>query len=44
MGYKINDNLFYYLDMGGQHNEYYWGKRFNIPMKNIYGWQWLIYI
>ena len=31
-----NANLFYYLDKGGQHNEYYWGKRFHIPLKNLF--------
>lgn len=29
-------NLFYYLDKGGQHNEYYWGRRFNNPLKNLF--------
>ena len=26
LGYKLNDNLFYYLDHGGQHSEKYWGE------------------
>lgn len=36
LGFRLNDNLFYYLDEGGQHNEYYWGRRFNIPMEDLY--------
>lgn len=39
IGYKSSGqsaNLFYYLDKGGQHNEYYWGKRFHIPLKNLF--------
>ena len=35
IGYTPKE-LFYYLDKGGQHNEYYWGKRFNIPMNRLY--------
>eukprot|EP01095_Lingulamoeba_sp_RSL-Kostka_P007819 TRINITY_DN2548_c0_g1_i1.p1 TRINITY_DN2548_c0_g1~~TRINITY_DN2548_c0_g1_i1.p1 ORF type:complete len:390 (-),score=110.83 TRINITY_DN2548_c0_g1_i1:37-1206(-) len=35
-GYKMNDTLYYYLDNGGQHNEYYWGKRFYNPMLDFY--------
>jgi hypothetical protein len=39
IGYKSSaplQNLYYYLDKGGQHNEYYWGKRFTIPMKSLF--------
>jgi predicted alpha/beta superfamily hydrolase len=36
IGYKTNQTLFYYLDKGGQHSEAYWGKRFYIPMINLY--------
>ena len=36
IGYKPKETLFYYLDKGGQHNEYYWGKRFSIPMNRLY--------
>jgi hypothetical protein len=32
--------LGYYLDVGGQHNEYYWGARFHIPMS--FGYQPLV--
>lgn len=37
MGYVANSSLFYYLDQGGQHSEYYWGRRFNMPMIYLYG-------
>lgn len=36
LGQKMNSTLFYYLDEGGQHSEYYWGKRFYIPMEDLY--------
>jgi hypothetical protein len=36
LGYVMNSNLFHYLDKGGQHNEYYWGRRFHIPMTDLY--------
>jgi predicted alpha/beta superfamily hydrolase len=36
LGYSLNQNLFYYLDKGGQHNEYFWGRRFWIPMTNLF--------
>ncbi|KAH3757936.1 alpha/beta hydrolase [Pelomyxa schiedti] len=36
LGWVLDTNLFYYLDVGGQHNEYYWGKRFWIPMTDLY--------
>lgn len=36
-GYTESRNLFYYLDKGGQHSESYWGKRFWIPMTDLYG-------
>lgn len=35
-GFVLNQTLFYYLDQGGQHNEYFWGKRFWIPMTYLY--------
>ena len=35
-GWVLNQTLFYYLDKGGQHNEYYWGQRFWIPMGYLY--------
>ena len=35
-GYIENKNLFYYLDKGGQHSESYWGKRFWVPMTDLY--------
>ena len=30
--YKLNENLFYYLDKGGQHSEKFWGNRFWVPL------------
>jgi predicted alpha/beta superfamily hydrolase len=36
IGYKENQTLFYYLDKGGQHSEAYWGKRFHIPLVDLY--------
>jgi predicted alpha/beta superfamily hydrolase len=36
IGYKVNQTLFYYLDKGGQHSEYYWGARFLVPMTKLY--------
>jgi len=36
LGYTLNQTLFYYLDHGGQHNEQYWGRRFWIPMTDLY--------
>jgi len=36
LGFKQGENVFYYLDRGGQHNEYYWGKRFHLPMASLY--------
>jgi len=35
-GFQYNSQLFYYLDQGGQHNEYYWGQRFHVPMTDLY--------
>jgi len=33
----LNRNaLYYYLDDGGRHSEYYWGKRFHIPITKLY--------
>ena len=39
IGYKVNESLFYYLDKGGQHSEAYWGKRFYIPVSDLYPWR-----
>jgi len=36
LGFTLGEDLFYYLDEGGQHNEYYWGRRFDVPMKDLY--------
>ncbi len=40
IGYTFSgkgNNLFYYLDKGGQHNEYFWGRRFYIPLTYMFG-------
>lgn len=36
-GYVNNRNLFYYLDKGAEHNEYYWGRRFWVPLTDLFG-------
>jgi len=36
LGYTLNKNLYYFLDVGGQHSESYWGKRFYVPMQDLY--------
>jgi hypothetical protein len=36
IGFVLNETLWYYLDEGGQHNEYYWGNRFWVPMSELY--------
>ena len=36
LGFVLNRNLFYYLDVGGEHNEVYWGRRFHVPMTALY--------
>jgi len=36
LGFELNQTLWYYLDHGGQHNEYYWGARFWVPMTSFY--------
>jgi predicted alpha/beta superfamily hydrolase len=36
MGYKLGETLFYLLDKGGQHSEYYWGRRFHQSMTWLY--------
>jgi len=36
LGLTMNQTLFYYLDEGGQHSEYYWGQRFWVPMTDLY--------
>ena len=35
-GYVLNQTVYYYLDPGGRHNEYFWGKRFHVPMTDLY--------
>lgn len=35
-GFVLNRDVFYYLDDGGQHNEIYWGRRFHVPMADLY--------
>jgi len=34
--FTIGENVFYYLDKGGQHNEKYWGARFWVPMMYLF--------
>eukprot|EP00050_Salpingoeca_kvevrii_P018058 m.70377 g.70377 ORF g.70377 m.70377 type:complete len:483 (+) comp7876_c0_seq1:1570-3018(+) len=36
-GLTFGSSVFYYLDPGAQHSEYYWGHRFNQPMLALYG-------
>eukprot|EP00039_Didymoeca_costata_P015819 m.273956 g.273956 ORF g.273956 m.273956 type:complete len:384 (-) comp16284_c1_seq1:25-1176(-) len=36
IGKTIGNSLFYYLDVGGSHNEQSWGKRFWKPMVSLY--------
>jgi len=36
LGFQMNNTIFYFLDQGGQHNEYYWGRRFWVPMTDFY--------
>lgn len=36
-GWSLGGNLDYFIDQGGQHNEYFWGKRFHVPMAFLYG-------
>merc|ERR1712137_289109 len=36
LGFVMNETLFYYLDNGASHSEYYWGRRFHIPMEDLY--------
>lgn len=35
-GYTRNETVFHYVQPGGQHNEYYWGKRFDVPCKALF--------
>jgi len=40
IGYKSSgetQNLFYYLDKNAQHNEYFWGRRFHVPLVALFG-------
>eukprot|EP01035_Chromulina_nebulosa_P021285 gene21285-27578_t len=41
--YSINEynfiedyNIYRYVDIGGEHSEYYWGQRFYIPIQHLY--------
>jgi predicted alpha/beta superfamily hydrolase len=36
LGYVIEKDLFYFVQIGGAHNEYWWGKRFHEPMTDFY--------
>lgn len=36
MGWTLNTNEFFYVAPGAQHNEYWWGKRFNMPMAALF--------
>lgn len=36
LGFTLNSNLFYYLDHGASHNEYWWGRRFWAPMQALF--------
>jgi len=36
LGFVLNETIWYFLDIGGQHNEYYWGNRFWVPMTDFY--------
>ena len=36
IGYQLNNNISYYIQPNGQHNEYWWGKRFYKPMQFLY--------
>ncbi len=35
-GWTLNDNLYLYLDEGGQHNEYFWGRRFHHVLEALF--------
>lgn len=35
-GFTPDQDLFYYLDKGAQHNEYFWRKRFWIPVTTLF--------
>jgi len=41
-GWVLNKDLFYYLDVGGQHNEIYWGRRFHVPMEYLYKYKQIV--
>lgn len=41
-GYVLNKNLYAYLDKGAQHSESYWGKRFWVPLTDLYGAAWIL--
>jgi len=36
LGFVLGKDLFYYLDNGGDHNEFSWGNRFWVPMASLY--------
>jgi len=42
LGYVLNQDLWYFWDKGAQHNEYYWGKRFWVPMTDLYPIQTIV--
>ncbi len=35
-GWTLDQRIFFYLDDGGQHNEYFWGRRFPVVMSAMY--------
>lgn len=35
-GYKMGVDVTTYVDNGGQHNEYFWGHRFERPLSFLY--------
>ena len=36
-GFKLNEDLFYYFEKGGEYSVKYWRERFFIPMQYFYG-------
>jgi hypothetical protein len=36
LGFQLGGNLSYYLDHNGEHSEYFWGKRFHVPLAALY--------
>jgi predicted alpha/beta superfamily hydrolase len=35
-GFELGQNFFWFLQRGGQHNEYFWSSRFHLPMQWLY--------